>query len=265
MFTKQKGLLDSLRPYLPEQVIDGLQSLYHNCQAKLFHRAPVTIEVDGQKEHVPTRDPGTAPFQQIFGALNVANYSSYYDQTNNEFVGGVAINVEGGITIQPSTYVTNNSTTFQDSHTVILNVEGSTWVEENIYVSILYDHTETTNITLTETTIVINTTEVTINANVTINGTVAMSPAVTLSPITSFEYDAATRTVRFKKTTCRVLSKDAEDANWTTVFTGSLMSFVATDVDVSSTALRKARTADVVVISTGSAGSLTSYHDGTEC
>ena len=46
------------------------------------------------------------------------------------------------------------------------------------------------------------------------------TPGVTVSAITSFSVDTATSTLRYKKTSFKVLSKEAEDTGWTVAHTG---------------------------------------------
>ena len=210
MFTKQAGILERLRNGMNvENIIDTLTAAYHNCAAALFHRAPVTIEVDGAKEHVPRR-AGNAPAHQLYAPLNLHNYSAYYDTTNEEYVNGVTLNVSGPVNIQPSDYVTNNSETFEENYSAVLHVwgdvifEGDQIVEENVTIN------NSLSVTL----------NVTISGTLTVTGTIANTTPITATVVTDVQYDSATNKFQKKTQTLTVLAKGAE-SGWTDVFTAA--------------------------------------------
>lgn len=270
MFTKQSGLLDNLRPYLPEQVIDGLQALYHNCAARLFHRAPVTIEVDGQKEHVPRRKE-TAGWPNFYAAMNLANHSAYYDGTNNEFVGGLALNVEGPVHIEPSVHVTENSSTFEENYDVVLYVNGDIIFEGNVtYEGSTYDVTFEGDVfiegdlTLTGGGTIYG--DIIFDGDITVNGTITMSPTVTQTVVTDVQYDAATNKLQKKTISLTVLAKGTESA-WTD-WTGGAMTTQEHVVNVTySTSTKKLEQtkATVTVFETTGAGAAATIETAEAC
>lgn len=195
MFTKYAQLLEQIRNnFTAEGVINALTQTYHNCYAALTHRAPVTIEVDGAKEHVPDRiihGDGTqvVDYTQIYAPLNVVNHSAYYDNTTNTYHNGTTLNVVGVVNIQTSNYVTNNSTSFYNEHNIVLTIINATALIENIYTTNIYDITGVTVITISNTTVTINNlTVTTINVttlgttgNLTVGGTLIVTGAVTFN------------------------------------------------------------------------------------
>lgn len=154
MFTKQTGLLEALRGLIPEQAIDILKQTYHNCAQALFHRAPVNVEVDGGKLHVPARS-NTQTFEQYFSALNISNQSSYYDLSADDAINGAAANFAGVTVMQPSNYVQGNSTAFKtgvENNVVLAFLNGGVCMAPSILATTIYDIDGTSAITISGST-----------------------------------------------------------------------------------------------------------------